>query len=203
MVERRVLGAIALVLACAVAGCAADAPPVDTLAPSRKARVAFTDYAIAGAHLFLHQDLGDAQCNDCESRSYVEGESLLGEPLTTVKLFQMCGRLEPAELARRAMDILLSRVGQPVLDKPESGDACHGDERVCSLVAPPKIDGDTLSFWIHEGEMNPALVFVEVDLTTADVKRTRGADVAAATRSDAAPAASSSSPAGPGAPPGK
>lgn len=184
---RRTYPALAAVLAALsvfapTLGCAGDAPPVETLPRPRTARVPFTEYAIAGTHLFLHQDLGDAQCQDCESRSYVEGESLLGEPLTTVKLFQMCGRLEPAELARRAMDILLSRVGQPVLDAPPVGDACHGDPRPCTLVTPPKIEADTLAFWIYEGEMAPMLVLVEVDLTTADVKRTRGADVANATK---------------------
>lgn len=179
---RAVVAVLALALFAPSLGCAGDAPPVETLPRPRSARVPFTDYAIAGTHLFLHQDLGDAQCLDCESRSYVEGESLLGEPLTTVRLFQMCGRLEPAELARRAMDILLSRVGEPVLDGPPAGDACHGEPKACSLVAAPKIEEDSLAFWIYEGEMSPVLVLVEVDLVTADVKRTRGIDVANATK---------------------
>lgn len=174
---RATLAAALLASTALLGACAADAPSVETLPPPRKMRVPFTDYAIAGTHLFVHTDVGDAQCHDCESRSYVEGENLLGEPLTTARLFQMAGRLEPPELARRAMDILLGRVGQPVLDKP-GPDACHDEEKVCALVVPPKIEGSSLSFWIDEGEMHPMLVLVEVDLDSAEVKRTRGADLA-------------------------
>ncbi|MFO0618933.1 MAG: hypothetical protein U0414_40465 [Polyangiaceae bacterium] len=165
-------------IAALLTACAADAPSVETIKPARRDRVPFTDYAIAGTHLFLHRDLGDSQCNDCESRSYVEGESLLGEPLPTVKVFLMAGRLEAADLARRAMDILLSRAGEPVLTAPGPDANCHEEPPVCALIAPPKIEGDTLSFWINEGEMSPTLTRVEVDLNTADVKRTRGADLA-------------------------
>lgn len=170
-------------------GCAADAPPVDTLPPPRKMRVQFNDYAIAGTHLFLHRDFGDAQCEDCEPRSYIEGEDLLGEPITTARLFEMAARpassdperrwLEAPDLARRAMDILLGRVGEPVLDEPGPDANCREAEDVCALIAPPKIDGDKLSFWIHEGATKPTLTLVEVDLNSGEVKRTHGADLAA------------------------
>lgn len=169
-------------------GCAADAPSVDTLPPARKMRLQFTDYAIAGTHLFVHKDFGDAQCLDCESRSYIEGEDLLGEPITTARLFQMSVKadsasaeqrwLEAPEVARRAMDILLSRLGEPVLDKPGRENGCVDAEEVCALIAPAKLEGDAVTFWINEGSMHPTLTRVEVDLNTAEVKRTPAKDLA-------------------------
>jgi hypothetical protein len=165
-------------LALFVAACGADAPSTSTLPPPKTARVPFSDYQIAGAHLFLHQDLRDAQCDDCESRSYVEGESLIGDPLPTEKLFLMAGRLDAPDLARRAMDILLSRVGEEILGSDPKGSTCMEKPDLCDLVAPPKIEGDKLTFWINEGAMHPRLTRVDVDLNTAEVTRTSASEVA-------------------------
>lgn len=98
------------------------------------------------------------------SVSYIIGIDESGALLRGPDLMRRFGDLPPEELATRAIGVLLGEHGRQPLS-PDS-ERTFGSEAEWEVVAAPRMEGDTLVFYMLEGEMAPGLVERRLDTRT-------------------------------------
>lgn len=108
--------------------------------------------------------------------SYIVGVDRDGALVEREALMARLGPLDPETFAVRAIAILLREEGQrPLLPTDERPQFVS--EAGFEVVTAPRREGDTIIFFVMEGEMSPRLVEVRVDATTYAVTQRSGDDV--------------------------
>ena len=135
---------------------------------------AVTDWSMPGLTLYrrcaLVQD--DGSCD-------IVGVDAHGTIVDGSTLFLRLGARPPDELAARAQDLLVGHAGlapiTPSTDHATWGTFVSADE--WGLIAAPRVDAGTLTYFAVIGEMHPVAQRIEVVLATGAVTRTHVADL--------------------------
>jgi hypothetical protein len=133
----------------------------------------FTGWSVPGLTLYRH-------CMSIPDRSTcsivaVDGDGAL---VRGTDLWRRLPEGTPAERAARAADVLLGEAGQePATPESDRSRWSTIGAEEWSVVAAPALDGDALVFYFVEGEMDPSMNRIRLDLASGAVTRTPALDV--------------------------
>lgn len=108
--------------------------------------------------------------NDKNGDAFVVGVDPKGAIVKGVPLFQraIVGQA-PAEIARRAFDVLLAASFESPLDPTVDRRSSMYPEPEWALVKAPAVEQGVLTFWYIEGEMHPQVERCQIELATGAV----------------------------------